>query len=227
MGKKEFQEKCSTEPVGGLKNRQARASKDKQGGKKDFKKKGGDRKIVREKDIRSHGDPKTRLRAFMEKQKAERGRRDHSNGKGSEPRRRRYKCAFTTRSTGSTRSGRRYALHQELAKNFKKNGTGQGCSAGRSEEKELKKAHRDLLLELSKARTVPKREGNYKQKQKQKGGDGGERCGKEHTPSPEIIKNEDSATQKSGERRKEQAGHASFNEGRREDDALQKNRSAR
>ena len=46
--KKEFQEKCSTEPVGGLKNRQARASKDKQGGKKDFKKKGGDRKIVRE-----------------------------------------------------------------------------------------------------------------------------------------------------------------------------------
>ena len=72
MGKKEFQEKCSTEPVGGLKNRQARASKDKQGGKKDFKKKGGDRKIVREEDVRSHGDPKMRLRAFMGKQKAER-----------------------------------------------------------------------------------------------------------------------------------------------------------
>ena len=158
----------------------------------------------------------------MGRQKAERSRRDHSKSKGSEPRRRRYKCAFTTRSTGSTRSGRRYALHEELAKNFKnfkKNRTGQGCSAGRSEAKEQKKAHRDLLLELSRARTVPKHEGSYKQEHKQ---NGGERCGKEHTPSPEIIKNEDSATQKSGERRKEHTGHNSFNERRREDDTLQK-----
>ena len=152
------------------------------------------RKKEQEVASRSNGESLTRSRDSEGQKKKTRMRTGQAS---TGPMRRRSKRAYITRSTGSTRSGRRFAMREEISENGKVASQQRVGKKSDTDKKKLKDAHRDLLREQTKVENTKIR--------KPIQGESGERNGEERREKDgavgvPIAKNDCAATQKGGDR---------------------------